>query len=83
MGKVSVFVFSFYGQIHGIVCLFLCVFGILFNILHVIVLTREKMRNSAVNVVMVCIALADIGTMLSYLIYILHFVINGQISNGW
>ncbi|KAI6190173.1 G-PROTEIN-RECEP-F1-2 domain-containing protein [Aphelenchoides bicaudatus] len=72
----------FYGQIHGIVCLFLCIFGILFNILHVIVLTREKMKTSAVNVVMVAIALADIGTMLSYLIYILHFVINGQLSNG-
>jgi hypothetical protein len=25
----------------------------------------------------------DIGTMLSYLIYILHFVINGKLSNGW
>jgi high-affinity Fe2+/Pb2+ permease len=73
----------FYGSIHGILCLILCLFGILFNCLHVIVLTRQNMRNSAVNIVMCFIALADIGTMASYLIYLLHFVLNNQFSNGW
>ncbi|KAJ1352518.1 hypothetical protein KIN20_008868 [Parelaphostrongylus tenuis] len=64
-----------YAPIHGIVCVGLCVFGVLTNIVHVIVLTRPAMRSSAVNCVLTAVALCDIGTMVSYLIYIIHFVV--------
>uniref|UniRef100_A0A1I7X0M0 G_PROTEIN_RECEP_F1_2 domain-containing protein n=1 Tax=Heterorhabditis bacteriophora TaxID=37862 RepID=A0A1I7X0M0_HETBA len=64
-----------YAPIHGVVCVGLCLFGILTNLVHVLVLSRPSMRNSAVNCVLTAVAVCDIGTMASYLIYIIHFVI--------
>ncbi|KAI6216710.1 7 transmembrane receptor [Aphelenchoides fujianensis] len=58
---------SFYGPIHGYICVFLCIFGFTSNLIHVIVLTRRSMRSSAVNAIMTAVALCDMGTMLSYL----------------
>lgn len=48
--------------------LVLCLVGISANCLHICVLTRKGMRKSPVHVVLRCIALADIGTMTSYLV---------------
>ncbi|VDL77040.1 unnamed protein product [Nippostrongylus brasiliensis] len=47
------------------------------------------MRNSAVNCVLTAVALCDIGTMVTYLVYILHFVFMRQstcsptFTHGW
>lgn len=40
------------------------------------------MRKSAVNTIMTAVALCDLGTMISYLIYILHFVIQ-RTPHSW
>ncbi|PAV76431.1 hypothetical protein WR25_11603 isoform B [Diploscapter pachys] len=64
-----------YAPIHGYICVGLCLFGIITNIVHVLVLSRPAMRNSAVNSILTAVAVCDIGTMGSYLIYIMHFVI--------
>ncbi|CAI4225114.1 unnamed protein product [Auanema sp. JU1783] len=80
---------SFYGPIHGYICVGLCVFGILTNLVHVLVLSRPTMRNSAVNCILTAVAVCDIGTMVSYLIYIVHFVIlkdnncSPRYTHGW
>ena len=42
---------------------------------------RPNMRNSAVNCILTAVAVCDIGTMASYLIYIVHFVLRRR--NTW
>ncbi|KAL3082865.1 hypothetical protein niasHS_010667 [Heterodera schachtii] len=63
-----------YAPIHGRICVFLCLFGVVTNLIHCVVLTRPQMRVSAVNFIMTAVALCDLGTMGSYLVYIIHFV---------
>ncbi|KAE9554552.1 hypothetical protein FO519_002256 [Halicephalobus sp. NKZ332] len=70
----SIFSFgAFYGRYHRYISFTLCLVGILANVLHICVLTRRQMRRSAVHTVLTCIAIADIGTMTSYMIYITRF----------
>lgn len=64
---------AFYGRYHRFISFTLCLVGLLANILHICVLTRRQMRRSAVHTVLTCIAIADIGTMTSYMIYITRF----------
>lgn len=74
--------FRFYAPVHGFICVVICLFGLLTNLIHVIVLTRPSMRNSAVNSIMTAVAFCDMGTMGSYLIYIWNFVIR-RYPNTW
>uniref|UniRef100_A0A7E4UWH7 G_PROTEIN_RECEP_F1_2 domain-containing protein n=1 Tax=Panagrellus redivivus TaxID=6233 RepID=A0A7E4UWH7_PANRE len=65
----------FYEPVHGLICVIICFFGILTNLIHVIVLTRPQMRVTAVNCLMTAVAICDMGTMASYLLYIYNFVL--------
>ncbi|GMT10780.1 hypothetical protein PFISCL1PPCAC_2077, partial [Pristionchus fissidentatus] len=81
---------SFYQPIHGVICVFLCAFGLLTNAVHIAVLSRPSMRASAVNCLLTAVAVCDVGTMASYLVYIIHFVIRKRgetcsptFTHGW
>ncbi|OZC11279.1 hypothetical protein X798_01695 [Onchocerca flexuosa] len=65
----------------------LCLFGLFANCTHIWILRRPSMLRSSVHTVLICIALADIGTMSSYAIYLLRYEFytssTGGYSYGW
>ncbi|CAI4223692.1 unnamed protein product [Auanema sp. JU1783] len=62
-----------YSPFHRYIAVLLCVCGLLANSIHIWVLTRPRMRTSSVHTVLTCIAISDMGTMTSYLIYMPRF----------
>uniref|UniRef100_A0A8R1DW42 G_PROTEIN_RECEP_F1_2 domain-containing protein n=1 Tax=Caenorhabditis japonica TaxID=281687 RepID=A0A8R1DW42_CAEJA len=62
-----------YSNVHPFLSFILCVLGLAANVIHIMVLTRPRMRHSSVHTVLVCIAISDMGTMTSYLMYISRF----------
>lgn len=73
---------SLYEPYHGYLCTAICSFGILTNLINVVVLTKRQMRTS-INVLLTGIAFCDMGTMASYLIYIVHFVLSDHACNPY
>ena len=63
-----------YSEIHGYVASVVCIFGVISNILNVIVLTRKHMISPA-NCILTALAVADFLTMLTYLVYAVYFYI--------
>ncbi|CAH1783972.1 unnamed protein product [Owenia fusiformis] len=63
---------DWYTGIHGHLSVFVCILGIVANILNIIVLTRKNMINS-VNCILTWLAIADLLTMMSYLPFALYF----------
>uniref|UniRef100_A0A0N5B3B3 G_PROTEIN_RECEP_F1_2 domain-containing protein n=1 Tax=Strongyloides papillosus TaxID=174720 RepID=A0A0N5B3B3_STREA len=74
--KIILNLFKFkahYQPFHKYISVILCLLGIITNNIHIWVLSRKQMRFQSVHIVLIFIASADIGTMLSYLIYIIRF----------
>ena len=63
-----------YAKIHGYLSVVVCLFGLIANIVNVIVLTRKNMISST-NVILTWLAIADLGTMLTYFPFAMHFYI--------
>lgn len=61
----------YYG-VHDYLSVILCCFGIPANIVNIVILTRKSMRTS-INIILTGIAVTDMLTMLSYLVYAIHF----------
>ncbi|KAH3880490.1 G-protein coupled receptor dmsr-1-like [Dreissena polymorpha] len=88
-GLTSMSLFSRrYGEVHGYVSNIVCIFGVISNILNVIVLTRRHMITPT-NCILTALAIADFLTMLTYLVYATYFYIYKQPqiernhSQGW
>ncbi|XP_063438351.1 G-protein coupled receptor dmsr-1-like [Mytilus trossulus] len=63
-----------YSQYHGYISSFICLFGVVSNILNIIVLTRKHMI-SPTNLILTALALADVMTMSVYLVYALYLYV--------
>ena len=61
-----------YQGIHGYVSIVVCIFGIVSNVMNIVVLTRKNMITST-NYILTALALADMLTMTSYLPNALYF----------
>ncbi|KAL4226465.1 G-protein coupled receptor [Mactra antiquata] len=77
-----------YGKVHGYISNIVCIFGVLSNILNIIVLTRRHMITPT-NCILTALAIADFLTMLTYLVYATYFYIATEPkweaghSKGW
>ena len=61
-----------YQGIHGYVSIVVCSFGIVLNIMNIVVLTQKSMISST-NYILTALAIADMLTMVSYLPYAVYF----------
>ncbi|KAK7105544.1 G-protein coupled receptor dmsr-1-like [Littorina saxatilis] len=78
-----------YNRVHGYLSVTVCIFGIVSNVLSIIVLTRKHMR-SPTNFILTALAIADILVMSTYPIMAIYFYIitspgcmTAQHSRGW
>jgi len=62
-----------YSGVHGYLCIAVCVFGIVSNILNIVVLTHRRMASSPTNFILTALAISDLFPMLSYLPYAVYF----------
>ena len=77
-----------YGHVHGYIANIVCIFGVISNVLNIIVLTRRHMITPT-NCILTALAIADLLTMLTYLVYATYFYIATEPkpeyshSKGW
>ncbi|KAJ6220186.1 hypothetical protein RDWZM_005998 [Blomia tropicalis] len=77
-----------YRQVHGTLSLFVCVFGIIANVLNIIVLTRKNMV-SPTNAILTGMAVSDLLVIASYIPFVIHNFMRRQVpledmyTYGW
>nr|XP_046914042.1 G-protein coupled receptor dmsr-1-like [Dermatophagoides farinae] len=77
-----------YRNIHGYLSLVVCVFGIIANVLNIIVLTRKNME-SPTNTILTGMAVSDLLVIASFLPYVIHNYIRTEVPEeqmynyGW
>lgn len=76
-----------YKRIHGYLALVVCLFGVIANILIMVVLTRKEMR-TPVNLMLFALAMADLLIMIEYIPFALHMYlienpVEEQFSLNW
>jgi hypothetical protein len=64
-----------YRPIHGWLSTFVCLFGIPSNMLNIIVLTRPNLINSPTNLILTALAVSDLLTMLSSIVFSVYYYI--------
>ena len=62
-----------YSGVHGYLCIAVCVFGIVSNVLNIVVLTDRRMASSPTNFILTALAISDMLPMLTYLPYATYF----------
>jgi len=62
-----------YSGVHGYLCIAVCVFGIVSNILNIVVLTDRRIASSPTNFILTALAISDMLPMLTYLPYAVYF----------
>ena len=65
--------YNAYKPIHGYLAALIIIFGIPFNLLNIVVLTRPKLISSPTNLILTSLATSDLITMCSALPYIIMF----------
>ncbi|XP_046546211.1 G-protein coupled receptor dmsr-1-like [Haliotis rubra] len=68
-----------YWDIHGWFSLIICIYGVITNIINIMVLTKKSMLNS-INLILTGIAVSDLVTMLSYIPFAIHFYLMNDLS---
>ncbi|RUS78663.1 hypothetical protein EGW08_013590 [Elysia chlorotica] len=75
-----------YTKVHPYLSLVICSFGILSNVVNILVLTKPSMRNS-INCILTGVAVADMITMTSYIPFVYYYYIMdpeySHTSLGW
>lgn len=61
-----------YGSVHGYIAVIICIVGIIFNILSIVVLIQKNMISST-NIILIALAITDLLTMASYLPNAVYF----------
>lgn len=70
--RVFVLIGRSYRPFHGWISLLICSYGMVTNLINIVVLTRPHMRTS-VNIVLCGIAICDIAKMASYFVFVIQF----------
>ena len=64
--------------LHGYLSIVVCVLGVFFNLLNILVLGHREMRANPINLILFSIAVADILLMLEYIPFTVHMYILDQ-----
>ncbi|KAI1285334.1 Sex peptide receptor [Halotydeus destructor] len=72
---------TYTGYVHGYLAIVVCVFGILTNLVNIVVLTRKEMA-TATNAILTGLAVADLLVMASYVPFAFHHYVDHSTSSS-